>query len=1663
MTRSHIVAALLLLAHCAVQATAAVRTELTTVAVLDFKNSTIEKHHDALERSLPNGITHLLTAQKDISVVSREQTRGLLFEQSLSELGLTDDNKASRPVSADIIVGGELFQRGERSWVVLSLIYPGFAREAEVEVDVDLANPENAAASLVEALDGYLLTAGRGTDRHAVSTHQPIGSRLAVWDFRVQDPALQAHDLSIGFAEMLTVHLSQTQTVDIVERMEIDKILDEHQTSMAGMTDRARCIKTASLAGAHLCLAGSLVATNNVVEVDVFLLDTTYGVVLRSFQDQAPIDRLHEIAASVGLKLCGYLEGTDSVTIPASSDVARHQEALKYIQRAEHYLHHANYERSIALTKMSYFLDPTLPEIYKIQLECLKRRPDADLEIAEICTRYLTYENPKVPGNLISYSMRLLAEHYAATHPEIAEAYYRELFEFRGFLGTAPAGLRHMYRNQPEKQKQIVQFYKDALKRHPEWSAVSQTHVGTAIAEMETDIASQSFSATPSEYERDASLSLMSKLAKERDYTGFSRYVDSTIMAVPQEGLLLDEEKERDLATKVALLEPFYNHVDRDIAHTAIERAARLLYRHRHWTQIVSLCRKHGVQDLSLSQDDPRNPYIARGTVSGQIGGEASITARLVDVRTSHVLTSLSVDGVIRKDLDSMLARIAAALATAIPAGEKRLTPPTRLALAMSPEGLIMFYAGIDACTKGRPNEGVIWFMHAYGLDPDFAPARVWEVKAYQMMGLSGHAEIAARQLSALPSVKSALPSILSSDASASKRTLSVLTPVIHGRDTIASNNTLDAQALKVALENAVIESGTAHVFDPTSIDRAAAEQDLVLSGLFRDAHVSRYGRWSASTAVLLSELRFDSGPSVTISMRIYDLLRGEVAAQASATGSLQNCERDLHSLVGPLLANWTPLRMDSQQPALGPEPIPLRSDSINDSLTSMGVEDEALEGYRALVQGLIAVQREPELSSVHMGLANAFAGCQRARHAALEIEACLDQLDPRADHASMHHYNTFKWLHYSGPISYAITSALRYVDKTKIEVLKNRILDSYPDTLGYAGLTYDMARTAWHRGDFATAIDYCDRTATALGRSPRLSEGWGELLQNVEGASYYIKGSCLFHLNQYEEALQSFAEAMDTIKTVKHSVIPIGPSLRLVKGIPAVISTGGEGATSLRRVLIEEMATVKQHIEGSTSPPYEMCFDEALREPSRIAKWKEVLEQLEAFWRAEGASPAWIRPDNEDQKHMEVSARSLWGAYHHSAPNRNKLDEWERTYLAPGVHEAKIALEHLGTAVGEASLIAMVTQSVDAYLGGESLAKVLSDSDLPSMAFEVHLWTLTTLYETAGLQAVLNRRFDACMDGGCPLSVRFQLLSLLPHDLAALEKWLLTISEELPEGKVGIPGKHWAALAQKHAAAGNQAQALASYRQALASSDPSGARSGLAPFLVMMALESSGDSAPEQVRNYCRDLGLSPWLPEWRCWFDTGYNLQSMKRWREAAVCFHYVKQFLENPHEIDSRYTVGIYKYYAAVPVLLAGEDKMADARWTTEYKNRWGTSAYHLVLSYIATDQPEKAAAVLREIVNTIGEAEIHRIQLGGMYRAVKLGVMAELLLAHLRTERYDQPEERTWTLESGKNIEGTFVRMEHLLVYIRTDAGRQLPVSRHGLSADDNAYLDLITAK
>lgn len=115
------------------------------------------------------------------------------------------------------------------------------------------------------------------------STSRP---RIAVFAFEEQNAEMENHTFGTSLAEMLITALHQTEKFDVIERSQLNKILEEQALSQTGALEEETAVAVGQIMGLNAVVVGNISRLNRKLEADSRLVDLISGKILAAVNGQ---------------------------------------------------------------------------------------------------------------------------------------------------------------------------------------------------------------------------------------------------------------------------------------------------------------------------------------------------------------------------------------------------------------------------------------------------------------------------------------------------------------------------------------------------------------------------------------------------------------------------------------------------------------------------------------------------------------------------------------------------------------------------------------------------------------------------------------------------------------------------------------------------------------------------------------------------------------------------------------------------------------------------------------------------------------------------------------------------------------------------------------------------------------------------------------------------------------------------------------------------------------------------------------------------------------------------------------------------------------------------------------------------------------------------------
>lgn len=170
--------------------------------------------------------------------------------------------------------------------------------------------------------------------------------------------------LQRGIAGMMISELSQNPTARVVERQEVQRLIDEQNLGAQGRVDPQTAAKVGKLVGARYVVLGTFIDFYGDFRVDVRLVNTETSEIVKTESERMPREHMYDIIRNVAARLM------KDVNLPALQRQASDQrmsrqvptEALTYYSRALLYSDHGQKDKAIEMFNRAIVIFPDYAE-----------------------------------------------------------------------------------------------------------------------------------------------------------------------------------------------------------------------------------------------------------------------------------------------------------------------------------------------------------------------------------------------------------------------------------------------------------------------------------------------------------------------------------------------------------------------------------------------------------------------------------------------------------------------------------------------------------------------------------------------------------------------------------------------------------------------------------------------------------------------------------------------------------------------------------------------------------------------------------------------------------------------------------------------------------------------------------------------------------------------------------------------------------------------------------------------------------------------------------------------------------------------------------------------------------------------------------------------------
>ncbi|MCK5899081.1 MAG: OmpA family protein, partial [Methylococcales bacterium] len=144
-------------------------------------------------------------------------------------------------------------------------------------------------------------------DSSATTKKNNLKINLAISEFKNLKKISKYNWLKLGIPELMASFLSNTKGIKLLERGNLNKVLEEQSRVQSGIIDATNSAEFGKIAGASHMMTGSYHINNNKITINARMIKTETGQQLRAENITGNINDINEIVKKVVLKLSGSI------------------------------------------------------------------------------------------------------------------------------------------------------------------------------------------------------------------------------------------------------------------------------------------------------------------------------------------------------------------------------------------------------------------------------------------------------------------------------------------------------------------------------------------------------------------------------------------------------------------------------------------------------------------------------------------------------------------------------------------------------------------------------------------------------------------------------------------------------------------------------------------------------------------------------------------------------------------------------------------------------------------------------------------------------------------------------------------------------------------------------------------------------------------------------------------------------------------------------------------------------------------------------------------------------------------------------------------------------------------------------------------------------------
>lgn len=166
--------------------------------------------------------------------------------------------------------------------------------------------------------------------------------------------------LEVGIAESVSYKLRNIQDYIVIDRVNVDKVVNEVQLGQSGLLDDTKAKKAGKALGADIIVVGSYMKSNNRIRINAKLIEVESHKILKQVQADGVLDNIFELQDEIALKIINQTniaitqDVKDKITQNFTSNISAYE---FYVKGQEFLLNKLDYPKAIEMFNKAINID----------------------------------------------------------------------------------------------------------------------------------------------------------------------------------------------------------------------------------------------------------------------------------------------------------------------------------------------------------------------------------------------------------------------------------------------------------------------------------------------------------------------------------------------------------------------------------------------------------------------------------------------------------------------------------------------------------------------------------------------------------------------------------------------------------------------------------------------------------------------------------------------------------------------------------------------------------------------------------------------------------------------------------------------------------------------------------------------------------------------------------------------------------------------------------------------------------------------------------------------------------------------------------------------------------------------------------------------------------